>query len=113
MVPELAVSTLLEQITTAMEVYFAKYDYEKECEDILSFEESDNFQIKADKKWGRGRGGCHRAGHGQATHTRMIQCGKHTLSVCLHKTIEWSGGMPRRKCILAISGDVDVGKKKC
>ena len=36
-----------------MEVYFAKYDYEKEREDILSFREGDRFQIasKADKKW--------------------------------------------------------------
>lgn len=36
-----------------MEVYFAKYDYEKEREDILSFKEGDKFQItsKADKKW--------------------------------------------------------------
>ena len=34
---------------------------------------------------GGGRGGCHRAG--QATHTRMVQCGRYTLSVCLHKIL--------------------------
>lgn len=36
-----------------MEVYAAKYDYEKERDDILSFKEGDKFQIasKADKKW--------------------------------------------------------------
>ena len=34
---------------------------------------------------GGGRGGCHRAG--QATHTRMVQCGKHTWSVCLRKIL--------------------------
>ena len=36
-----------------MEVYSAKYDYDKERDDILSFKEGDTFRIasKADKKW--------------------------------------------------------------
>ena len=36
-----------------MELYVAKFDYEKEREDILSFKEGDKFHIasKADKKW--------------------------------------------------------------
>ncbi len=36
-----------------MEVYTAKFDYDKEREDILSFKKGDMFQItsKADKKW--------------------------------------------------------------
>ena len=36
-----------------MEVYIAKFDYEKEREDILSFKEGDKFNIasKADKRW--------------------------------------------------------------
>lgn len=36
-----------------MEVFVAKFDYEKEREDILSFKEGDMFRIvsKADKKW--------------------------------------------------------------
>lgn len=36
-----------------MEVYVAKFDYEKEREDILSFKKGDKFQIasKADSKW--------------------------------------------------------------
>ena len=36
-----------------MEVFVAKFDYEKEREDLLSFREGDKFRIasKADKKW--------------------------------------------------------------
>ena len=36
-----------------MEVFEAKFDYEKEREDILSFKKGDKFQIvsKADKRW--------------------------------------------------------------
>lgn len=36
-----------------MEVFIAKFDYEKEREDILSFKKGDKFQIasKADKRW--------------------------------------------------------------
>ena len=36
-----------------MEVYFAKFDYEKERDDILSFKEGDKFRIasKADSRW--------------------------------------------------------------
>lgn len=36
-----------------MEVFVAKFDYEKEREDLLSFKEGDMFRIasKADKKW--------------------------------------------------------------
>ena len=36
-----------------MEVFVAKFDYEKEREDLLSFKEGEKFRIasKADKKW--------------------------------------------------------------
>lgn len=36
-----------------MEVFVAKFDYDKEREDILSFKQGDKFQIasKADKRW--------------------------------------------------------------
>ena len=36
-----------------MEVFIAKFDYEKEREDLLSFKEGEKFRIasKADKKW--------------------------------------------------------------